>query len=129
MMRNTILMLGVLAAVALSCDSGPKAGELPFDFETPNNDDRAIAFRATATAPFAITGIASNCSGCQVFVERVSDIDWRGILTGVPGNGPAILLEVSDRKEVEAYSMTVTRVAGADYGVRSTRDRRLVLRK
>ena len=127
MTRRLSSALGLLLLVGLSCDSGPQAGELAFHFETPENDDRAIIFTATATGPVTITGITADCSGCQIFVHKVSDAEWRGVLTGVPGNGPAIRLGVSDRKEVAAYAISVTRVAGADHRIRSALNRRLVL--
>ncbi len=127
MMRRLFSVFVLLSVAGLSCDSGPKAGELALDFETPENDDRAIIFIAVATEPFTITGMTADCAGCQLWVHKVSDIDWRGVLTGVPGNGPAIRLGVSDRKAVEAYTVSVTKVAGPDYELRVASSRRLVL--
>ncbi len=127
-MRGRIILAAVvLGAIGLSCDSGPKAGELVFNFESPDNNDRAIVFKATAATPFMITNMSAACSGCQIFPHKVTDQDWRGVLTGVTANTPALRVAVSDRKEIEAYSLTVTDVAGADYQPRATTNRRLVL--
>ena len=110
--------LGVAAALAGGCDSGPKAGEVVFDLTTPNQDDGAVQFRLTTSAPNTLDGVTAACAGCQVFTETLSETEVRGVLVGDVVPGPALRVLVSDRKARLVYVGQVIAVASRTYGLR-----------
>src|SRR5690349_2965230 len=82
MKSRILLALGLgLTLAAMSCKEGPTAGELEANLTTPNSDDGALQFTATAAANVSITGISQACSGCKLFVVKVSDTQYRGVVT------------------------------------------------
>jgi hypothetical protein len=103
------LTLG-LALVGLSCD-GTKAGELGVDLTTPNSDDGAVQFTAIAAAPLSITGGTASCSGCKLFLVKVSDTQYKGVVTGNIGAGALFRLGVSDTKKPANYSVVINAVS------------------
>lgn len=109
--------LVALAASLASCDSGPKGGELVFDLVTPNSTTGAVVFTVTAAAPLAVEGVATACSGCQVFVVSLNDQEVRGVVTGALVDGPFLRVTVSDVGEREAYSGFIREVAARDRSV------------
>jgi hypothetical protein len=113
------LLVGLLVTAG-SCDSGPKAGDVVFDLQTPNQDDGAIQFRITSTAPATMSAVAAECAGCQVFAEAVSETEIRGVLLGTVVPGPALRVTVSDRSALQAYSATVVAVSDRQYAIRAT---------
>jgi hypothetical protein len=121
---NTRSMSTVALLVAIvglgGCDSGPKAGDLVFDLTTPNQDDGAIQFRITATAPASLVSLAAECAGCLVYAEAVSDTEIRGVLLGTVVPGPALRVSVSDRGSPQSYVATVVAVSDRQYAVRSS---------
>lgn len=118
MKKRILLSFWVMAL--LSCgDGGPQAGSLTLQLSTPNNDDGAIQFRLTATAPNILNGVSVLCSGCKLFVERVSDTEILGIVTGDVSAGDLLSVSVSDIKTPLLYSGSVTSVAARDYSLRS----------
>jgi len=116
---HAVLLVGLLVAAG-SCDSGPKAGDIVFDLQTPNQNDGAIQFRITSTAPATIAAVAAECTGCQVFAESVSETEVRGVLLGTVVPGPALRVTVSDRSALQSYLATVVAVSDRQYAIRST---------
>jgi hypothetical protein len=117
-MKKTLL-IGIFLA-ALGCgDGGPLAGDLVFQFGTPNADDGAVQFRIVATTPNTLTGVAAACTGCRVFKEQVSDTEIRGIVVGTLSTGDLLRVSVSDTKTPELYAATVVRVASSSYVVKT----------
>jgi len=116
---HAVLLVGLLVAAG-SCDSGPKAGDIVFDLQTPNQDDGAVQFRITSTVPATMSAVAAECTGCQVFAEVVSETEIRGVLLGTVVPGPALRLTVSDRGTPLSYSATVVAVSDRQYAIRST---------
>src|SRR5690349_8880465 len=101
-----VATLGLAALALATCDSGPNAGAITFDLTSPFNSDGAIQFIATATAPDSIVGVTPACSGCQVFIARVSAGAVRGVVTGDITAGPLVHLGVTDVGNPSAYAMT-----------------------
>jgi hypothetical protein len=114
-----------LSAILLSCDSGPRAGELAFELVSPADDDRAIMFEVTAVETSTVEGLTAACTGCQAFWHKVSDTRLKGILIGSLGAGPVGRVAVSDVGDRTAYTLTLLDVAGTDLELRPTAERSL----
>ena len=122
-MKQTYLGLAATALVLLasSCkEPGPTAGELNVNLTTPNTDDGAIQFTASANTPATITGLSSACSGCKLFVVKVNDNQYKGVLTGSLAAGTLFRLGVSDTKNTGSYSVTINAVASRTYATRNS---------
>ena len=120
-MRSRILLaIGLgFAMAAMSCKEGPTAGELEADLTTPNSDDGALQFTATAATNVSITGISQACSGCKLFVVKVSDTQYRGVVTGNLGTGELFRVGVSDVKKPTNYTIQVNAVSNRTYALRA----------
>ena len=114
-----LLILGASALVLATCNEGPTAGEIAFDLTSANADDGAIQFTASAVAPDSVTGATPACTGCQVFLARVSATELRGVVTGNIGAGALVNLGVTDVGKPESYSMTVVAAASRTYKVQA----------
>jgi hypothetical protein len=120
--------LAVAVLVGVSCDTGPKEGELQVELATPNANDGVILFRVTAVEPDAVIGATGACAGCQAFVYNVTDADMLVAVTGSLTNGPIARVMVSD-VGAKGYMLSVVQVAGQDRGLRSNTGYALTLRK
>ena len=123
MKRTMLTLVGLsLALLAASCskDSGPTAGEFNVSLTTPNSDDGAIQFTATASTPATITSLGTACTGCKLFVVRVSDNLYRGVLTGQLAAGTLFHIGVSDTKIASSYSVTIDAVSTRAHAVRGS---------
>lgn len=109
--------LTLLAAAALAAGSceGPSAGDVTFNLTSPNTNDGAIQFVATAASPDSITGVTAACSGCQVFLARVSATNVHGVVTGDITSGALIHLGVTDVGNTSAYTADVIAAASKTY--------------
>ncbi len=123
-MKRTLLYrigaLGIAASIVallVSCDSGPKAGDVTASLATPHQELGSVMFKVTAVAPNTIEGLTAACSGCMAFMSRVSESEVRGIVTGPLGGGALVHVAVSDRRVPEAYSVVLLELARADYGL------------
>ena len=115
------MMALALALLALgSCKDGPKAGDLAVDLATPNSDDGAIQFTASAVAPQTITAISSVCSGCKLFVVKVSDTQYKGVVTGNLAAGTLFRISVPDTKVLTSYSVQINQVSSRTFALRNT---------
>jgi hypothetical protein len=114
----TALTLG-LALLGQSCKEGPKAGELQVDLTTPNSDDGAVQFTAIAAATFTLSGATAACSGCKLFVVKVSDSQYKGVVTGNIGAGALLRLGVSDTRKPANYSIVINAVSSRTFVIRS----------
>ena len=120
MNRNLMALAGVtLALLATSCKEGPTAGELNVNLMSPFGDG-AIQFVANATAPAVITGVSSACTGCKLFFAKVSDNQYKGVLTGPIVAGTIFRVGVSDTKIRGSYAVTIQAVADRSYGMRNS---------
>jgi hypothetical protein len=121
MISRSLMALGVgLAVLATSCKEGPASGEFSVDLTTPNADDGAIQFTATATPGNTITQISQGCAGCKLFVVKVSDVQYRGVLTGNIGTGTLFRIGVSDTKRPSNFSVQIVAVSNRTFAVRGT---------
>lgn len=119
MKRNILALAGMaLSLLATSCKEGPTAGEFAVNLTTPNSDDGAIQWTASATDPATITSVGSSCSGCKLFVVKLSDNQYRGVLTGPISAGTLFRIGASDTKGT--YAVTIIAVANRAYTNRST---------
>lgn len=107
-----------LAVVVTACKEGPTAGEFAVNLTTPNSDDGAIQFTADATAPATITSVGSSCSGCKLFVVKVSDNQYKGVLTGTLSAGTLFRVGASDTKG--EYKVTINAAASRTYTLRNS---------
>ncbi len=120
MTRRILALAGLgLALLAASCKEGPTAGELAVNLTTPNADDGAIQFTATATTPTVITGVSQACGGCKLFVVKVSDTQYKGVLTGQLAAGTLFRIGVSDTK-ASGYAVAINAVANRTYANRNS---------
>jgi hypothetical protein len=110
-----LIIVALLAGAVLTCDSGPKAGELTVELVTPRLQLGAALFRVTALEPQTIDTVTAACAGCQAFVARVSDREVRGIVTGTFGAGPLFRVGVPDRGAGEAFSFALQQLAAPDF--------------
>lgn len=117
---NRTLRLGSLALALLvsSCKEGPTAGQFAVNLTTPNSDDGAIQFTADATSPATITSVGSSCNGCKLFLVKVNDNQYKGVLTGQISAGTLFRIGASDTKG--KYFVTINAVASRTYVVRNT---------
>ncbi len=111
-----------LALALSSCKDGPAAGELAVDLGTPSADDGAIMFTATASAlsEATITGASAACSGCKVFVVKVNDTQYKGVLTGNITAGTIFRVGVSDTKKPANYSVVINSVSSRTFVLRNS---------
>lgn len=119
---NRRLVAGLLGCLILalgSCKEGPKAGELEVLLSTPNSDDGAVQFTATAVAPLAITGGTPACSGCKLFLVKISDTQYRGVVTGNIVTGALLRLSVPDIRSKSSYAIQLNSVATRAFALRS----------
>ncbi|MBI4499538.1 MAG: hypothetical protein HY700_00090 [Gemmatimonadetes bacterium] len=120
--RLTAIAALALLSLAASCkkDNGPVAGNLAADLLTPNSDDGAIQFTATATVPNTITGLSSACAGCKLFIVKVSDTQYKGVVTGNIAAGTLFQLGVSDTKLPTSYSVKIDNASSRTFVVRGS---------
>lgn len=121
MTRRSISSLATALAIVLlgSCSEGPKAGELEVQLTTPNSDDGAIQFTATAVAPLQLNELTAACSGCKLFLVKISNTDYRGVITGNIAAGTFMRLSVPDTKARSSYSVQINAVASRTSAIRS----------
>jgi len=118
---KTRLFLGVcLALLAMSCKEGPAAGDLVVDLATPNSDDGAIQFVATGNNGATISGISGACSGCKLFLVKVSDSQYKGVVTGSLAAGTLFRVSVSDAKHASNYSVLIVGVSSRTFAMRNS---------
>ena len=122
MTRRNLITLAGLAMVLLgtACKEGPTAGELKVNLTTPFNDDGAIQFTATANAPETITSVSGACNNCKLFLVKVNDGLYKGVLTGQIGAGTVFRVGVSNTKLTGSYSVTINSVASRTYQLRGS---------
>lgn len=122
MKRNLMALAGLaVLLVAAGCKDEPTAGEFAVDLVTPNSDDGAIQFVANASSPETITGINVACSPCKLFLVKVSDAQYKGVLTGQISAGTLFRVGVSNNKVKASYSVAISSVAArTTYQLRST---------
>ncbi len=120
-MKPRYAALGLALVLLVACTKdGPAAGELAVDLITPNNDDGAIQFTVTAITPVTLTGVSSACTGCKLFVVKVSDTQYKGVLTGNLVTGILFRVGVSDTKKPSSYSLTITAVSNRTFATRNS---------
>jgi hypothetical protein len=122
-MKRVFSLAALGLALALSsCKDGPAAGELAVELATPNADDGAIMFTATASAASeaTITGATAGCSGCKIFVVKVNDTQYKGVLTGTIAAGTIFRVGVSDTKKPANYSVVINAVSNRTFVLRSS---------
>lgn len=127
MRRRVLAMLGVGLWAALSCDTGPRAGDVPIELTSTRTDLGAVLFVARAAEPQTIDTVTAACQGCQAFMVRASASEVRGVLTGQLVDGTVLNLTVSDRKAVEAYTIQLVQVATRAHDVVGSVGTRMVL--
>jgi len=101
-----------------TCDSGPQAGELVISLSAPNQQDGAVAFTVNAAEPNTVESLVAGCTGCQVWIFRVSDAQVKGIVTGSVVPGPVLRVTVTDMRRPESYSATIQEVAAPTFALR-----------
>jgi len=116
MKRRWLLIGGAL--LALACLDGPTPGEVTLALQTPNQDDGAVSFRITVSAPNEVTGVTATCDSCLAFVSRVSATELRGIITGNVAAGPVARVSVLDGSPNQAYRVQVLEAASRTYAPR-----------
>ena len=117
--RVVAVFLGCLVLVLGSCKEGPKAGELEVSLTTPNSDDGAIQFTATAATPLTITGATAACAGCKIFLVKISNTQYRGVVTGNVVAGPLMRLSVPDTRVRSSYTIQLNAIASRTFVIRS----------
>lgn len=121
MKRNIFALAGLaLALLTMSCKEGPTAGEFAVNLTTPFNDDGAIQFTANATTPEIITAISGACSGCKLFLVKVTDGQYKGVLTGQINAGTLFRVGVSNNKVTGSYSVIINSVSNRTFQLRSS---------
>jgi hypothetical protein len=122
MTSRWLAVLGVgLAMLAAGCSKdGPTAGDLVVTLNTPNSDDGAIMFAATAPASETITGVSSPCGGCKLFLEKVSATQYKGVVTGTIPAGALFRVSVSDNNNPTDYSVQILAVSSQTSVLRNT---------
>jgi hypothetical protein len=110
-------VVATVAAALISCDSGPKAGDITATLSTYEAELGSVMFAVTAVEPNTIEGLTAVCSGCKAFMSRVSQSEVRGIVTGPFGPGALVHVTVSNRRTPEAYSIRILEMAGPDYSI------------
>lgn len=117
-MRRLPRLAVPLALITLvSCDSGPKAGEVVMDLVTPSQELGAIAFTLTAVQPEVIDTVTAACGGCRVDMRRRSATQVDGVVTGPLVPGALLRVTVSNVKLPQAYAAQVVDVARRDYAL------------
>ncbi|UCF41367.1 MAG: hypothetical protein JSW43_03285 [Gemmatimonadota bacterium] len=109
------LPLGVI--LSLSCDSGPKDGEVVVALDTPSQDLGAIAFTLNALGPEVIDTVTAACGGCRVDLRRRSAKQVDGVVTGPLVSGALLRVAVSNRKLPQAYVAEALQAARRDYAL------------
>ena len=119
---NRRVLTAVLTGFVLglgSCKEGPKAGEIEVVLATPNSDDGAVQFTATTTPPYAITAASAACAGCKLFLVKLNDTQYRGVVTGNVVAGPLMRLSVPDTRAKASYTIQLNSIATRTFAVRS----------
>lgn len=125
-MRRTVgLAVAWAAILVVSCDSGPKAGEVVLELVTPYQDLGAVSFTVVAEEPNVIDTVTAGCSGCEVFTVRASDRQMLGVITGSLQAGPVLRLTVSDVDVPAAYSGRILQAANQAFELVPTAPSRL----
>lgn len=121
-MSRRLMGLGLLAGagLALGSCSGPVAGDLTVSLVTPNSDDGAVLVKVTASASNEVTAASAACSGCRIFLEKLSPTELRAVITGPVVAGPLLRVSVTDTRSPSGYTVQVQQVASRTYQVRST---------
>lgn len=122
------IVIGVAAALAVACDSGPKAGELTMELSSPVPALGALSFTVTAAEPTTLDTLTAACGGCRIFTTRLSEREMRGVVTGDFGPGAVARVAVSDVKVPSAYTGQLLEAAAPDYALRSVDQMQLVIR-
>jgi hypothetical protein len=104
-------LLGCAALLAVACLDGPAPGEVSLMLETPNQDDGAVSFSITTSAPNEVTGVTATCDSCLAFVARVSPTELRAIITGNLAAGTVARIAVLDGSPNQAYKVKVLEVS------------------
>jgi hypothetical protein len=112
-------MLGCAALLAVACLDGPTPGEVALVLQTPNQDDGAVSFSITTSAPNELSGVAATCDSCDVFVARVSATEIRAIITGNLAAGPVARVAVLNGSPNQAYQVEVLEVASRTFAPRA----------
>ena len=110
-MRRALVFGLTLSLLFVSCDDGPKSGELSVDLDTPRRDLGAVMFSIEAPQSATIDTVAASCSGCTVYLSRVSDSEVRGVLLGQSLGGPVMRVQVSDVSLVSGFAGSVLEAA------------------
>jgi hypothetical protein len=118
MMKRLAVAVG-LAVLGLSCKDGPSAGELAVDLTTPNSDDGAIQFVANGSNGATISALSQACSGCKLFIVKVSDTQYKGVITGNLSAGTLFRASLSDAKHPANYSVSIIAVSNRTFGMRA----------
>jgi hypothetical protein len=104
-------IFGGAALLAAACLDGPTPAEVTLVLTTPNQDDGAISFTITSSAPNEVTGVTATCDSCAAFVARVSATELRGIITGNLAAGPVARVGVMNGSPNQAYSVELREIA------------------
>lgn len=125
MRRLLGLALPLALILSLSCDSGPKAGEVDMQLVTPSQDLGAIAFTLIALGPEVIDTVTAGCGGCRVDLRRRSATHVDGVVTGPLVPGVLLRVGVSNVKLPRAYAAQALQAARRDYALVSVTTIRL----
>ncbi|HWA16870.1 MAG TPA: hypothetical protein VG817_10580, partial [Gemmatimonadales bacterium] len=106
--------LAVVVAFGVNCGgddgpTGPKAGTLTVELETPFTDDAAI--KLTITGPEALTSITAANPDIRVFQTGTLGTTNTVIITGTIEAGDILKIGVADTRKHDDYSATVEQVA------------------
>jgi hypothetical protein len=127
MNRRAALVAAFVLGAVLSCDSGPKAGDLAIQLTTTRSDLGAVMFTARAAEPETIDTVTAACQGCRVFMVRANEREVRGIVTGTLSQGTIANLTVSNRGVPEAYAVQALQASNRTHGVVATTGTQLVV--
>ena len=121
-MKLRLLLVLSLSVVltAMSCKEDPVAGDLSVDLTTPNSDDGAVQFTATASSGATIASLSQACSGCKLFFVKASDVQYRGVVTGNVGAGTLFHISASDSKHPGNYSIQINAVSDRHFALRTS---------
>jgi hypothetical protein len=125
MRRSLWLALPLALMLSLSCDSGPKNGEVVVQLVTPAQDIGAIAFTLTAVEPEVIDSVTAACAGCRLDLRRRSARQLDGVISGPIVAGDLLRVTVSNVLVPIAYRAEALQVARSDYALYSATTVRL----
>jgi hypothetical protein len=66
-----------------------------------------------------VSGATAACSGCKVFLVKVSESQYKGVVTGNIGAGALFRLGVSDTRKPTNYSVVINGVASRTFALRA----------